>query len=240
MKLYYDFHIHSALSPCAEEDMTINNILNMSMLKELDAVAITDHNSILNIKKALQVAKDMDIILIPGIEVQTREDVHILCLFKDYESIDSFYNELEEFRIKVKHNPEKFGRQLVLDEMDEIVSEYENSLYFSYQVSIEYLLEMTNRHDGVFIPCHLDRNSFSIVSNLGFIPFDMDIKTIEFSKQCKPEEFVEKNRTLKNYSYIINSDAHDLASISERENYIEVEERSVSVIIEALRKGWMK
>ena len=82
MKLFYDFHIHSALSPCAENEMTPNNIVNMALLKDLDIISITDHNSIKNLEAFDFLTKSLDLLFVPGIEIQTSEDIHVICLFK--------------------------------------------------------------------------------------------------------------------------------------------------------------
>lgn len=105
MKAFYDVHIHSCLSPCSENDMTPSNIVNMSLLKELDIIAITDHNTLKNCAVAMSMAKDKDLIVIPGVEVQTIEEVHMVCLFRNIEDAMAVDKILEEKMIKIKNKP---------------------------------------------------------------------------------------------------------------------------------------
>ena len=123
MKLAVDFHIHTALSPCADKDMTPNNIVNMSILKGLDAIAITDHNSMENCEACIELSKNKDILVIPGMELQTKEEIHLLCLFKNIRSASQFQS-LIYSRLKEQENiPEIFGRQFIFNKEDKIVGE---------------------------------------------------------------------------------------------------------------------
>ena len=87
MKCYYDFHIHTALSPCGDDDMTPNNIVNMAVLKGLDAIAITDHNTAKNVPACVECAKDKPLVVIPGMEIETAEEIHMLALFDNTDAL---------------------------------------------------------------------------------------------------------------------------------------------------------
>ncbi|QEK12319.1 PHP domain-containing protein [Crassaminicella thermophila] len=235
MKIAIDFHIHTALSPCADEDMTPNNIVNMSVLKGLDAIAITDHNSVENCKACMQVAQNKDIIIIPGIELQTKEEVHLICLFKDIESAIIFqklvYNKLPN-----KENiPEIFGRQLLFDAQDRIISENNKMLIASVNITLNEVFYEINKLNGIVIPAHIDRSSYSLIGNLGFIPNELQIRTLEVSKNCNINKFLEKHKNLNKYQIIQSSDAHYLWDILERESYIEVATKNIDSIFEALK-----
>ena len=104
MKAYYDLHIHSALSPCGDEDMTPNNIVNMSLLKGLDVIAVTDHNSCGNVRAVMEVAGDR-LLVIPGLEVETAEEVHVLCYFPTLEQAEQLWEILKAHRLPVKNKP---------------------------------------------------------------------------------------------------------------------------------------
>src|SRR6056297_106288 len=136
MKAFYDVHIHSCLSPCSDNDMTPNNIVNMSLLKELDIIAITDHNTLKNCEVAMAIAQDKNILVIPGVEVQTIEEVHMVCLFRRIEDALAVDKILQEKLIKVKNKPEKFGQQYVMDANDQIIESIENLLIVSVEVTI--------------------------------------------------------------------------------------------------------
>lgn len=236
MKLYYDFHIHSGLSPCASEDMSPNNIVNMSMIKELDAIAITDHNGIGNVKVTVEVGKNLGLIVIPGIEIQTVEDVHIVALFKSVALIEAFYDEIKNERLLIKNKPDRFGDQVLYDHEDEIIGREENYLITPFNLTIDEIIVLAKKHQGLVFPAHINRNSFSIIKSLGFIDKDLAIENIEWYGK-RPEDAASfEKRMFRKYRELTNSDAHDLINISERENYIEVAEKSVEAIFEALNK----
>ncbi len=237
MLMAYDFHIHSVLSPCAEMEMTPNSIVGMAAVKGLQAIAITDHNSIENVKACMEVGEQYGVIVLPGIEVQTKEDVHVLCLFSEWTQLALFNQALEPYRILVNHQPEKFGRQVIMTSEDEEVGDLEYSLYFSYAVGLSQLFEMVDGLTGAFIPAHVDRKSFSVISNLGFVPFDLPIHTLEYSSACDIEKFQNMNPLVKNYSILVDSDAHQLVDINEPIHSIEVNALTANAIIEKLRRG---
>ncbi|MCK8060586.1 MULTISPECIES: PHP domain-containing protein [unclassified Fusibacter] len=237
MKASYDLHIHSALSPCAEPEMTPNNIVNMSVIKELDFIAITDHNAIENVQAALEVAEELPIIVVPGIEVQTKEDVHILCLFKEFSSLKSFYEELICNIQKIPHDTKKFGDQNILNADDQVIGTLTHSLYASIQLSVDEIIERAIGCGGGVIPCHLDRASYSMIANLGFIAPDLPIRSVEFSPACDPIEFTKRHLYLRKYEMLINSDAHELVNISEPVHHIDVEEKTIEALFKALFGG---
>ncbi|MCX7904571.1 MAG: PHP domain-containing protein [Caloramator sp.] len=220
MKFYYDLHIHTALSPCADDDMTPNNILNMAKLKGLDIIAITDHNSCKNLKPCLELGNELEILVIPGMELQTMEEVHVLCLFKTLEAAIEFQDFVYSNLPKIKNKKELFGKQLIFNELDEVVGEEELMLLSSANLSIDKAYNKVKSLDGLFIPSHIDKESFSIISNLGFVPFNLDIKALEYVDIIKLEKFKAKGLIPSDIKYIKNSDAHHLGLISERENYI--------------------
>ena len=111
MKLYYDLHIHSALSPCGDMDMTPNNIVNMSIIKGLDIIAVSDHNSVGNVRSCLKVAERSDLVVVPAMEVETSEEVHVLCLFPDIESAEKMAEQVYAALGDIKNRPEIFGDQ---------------------------------------------------------------------------------------------------------------------------------
>lgn len=103
LQLTYDFHIHTCLSPCADDDMTPTNIVMMAALKGLDVIAITDHNTCKNCKASIEIGKKNDILVLPGMELTTSEEVHVICLFADLEDAMRFDTYVYERLIKVKN-----------------------------------------------------------------------------------------------------------------------------------------
>jgi len=242
ISVYYDLHIHSALSPCANDDMTPNDIVGMAILNGLDLIAVTDHNAISNagsvIKaaKAAQAQSGKELIVLPGIEVSTAEEVHVVCLFNDLESAYNFEKELVPFFSPLLNRVDIFGHQLLFDESDNITGEVERMLIAPSSITFDELYNLTYKLGGAFIPAHIDRDSFSVISNLGFLPPHLDIKTIEVSAKGAQDEFIRKNTDVyMDKRVIVSSDAHQLWNIGERENSLLLTERSARAAIDFLR-----
>lgn len=242
MKIYYDMHIHTALSPCADNDMTPNNIINMALIKELDLIAVTDHNSCKNIKACLDIAKETSLLVVPGMELETSEEIHVVCLLPDLDAVTDFDSYVERHLNKVKNKPDIFGRQYILDSDDEIVSEYENLLITSTSIDFDTVFALIKDYGGIAIPAHVDRSSNSVLSNLGLMPENLDISCIEISKKNRIESYLEENKVKfpKKYNCISDSDAHYLMDIAERGHYLEFDEKpEVKDIIERLKEYGM-
>lgn len=230
MKLYYDFHIHSALSPCGDNDMTPNNLINMSIIKGLDAVALTDHNACENVRAAAAVAGDK-IIFIPGMEVETSEEVHIVTLFPTTDAAEEMQRILVDSSPYIPNRPEIFGNQYIMDENDEICGEIDRMLVTASGLDIYTVVAAAKDLGGIAYPAHIDRESYSVLSNLGFIPPDLDISAVEITEKSRTAlEGEYSNR----YNIITSSDAHYLWDISERNHYIEVSDASVRGILNAI------
>ncbi len=236
MKIAIDLHIHSGLSPCSEKDMTPNNIIAMASIKGLDAIAITDHNSVKNLSAFAKVAQQNNILFIPGVEVTTKEEVHLIGLFRDLEGALEFQKVLDDQLPKIPNNKKVFGPQLVYNELDEVVDEYSFLLLNAINLNIHETIKAINKVNGVAIPAHINRKSFSILSNLGFISPELGITTVEITQSCDYPLLEKKHPYLEHLIKISNSDAHDLGSLLERESFIEVSELSVEAVINFLSK----
>lgn len=230
MKLYYDFHIHSALSPCGDNDMTPNNLINMSIIKGLDAVALTDHNACENVRAAAAVAGDK-IIFIPGMEVETSEEVHIVTLFPTADAAEEMQRILVDSSPYIPNRPEIFGNQYIMDENDEICGEIDRMLVTASGLDIYTVVAAAKDLGGIAYPAHIDRESYSVLSNLGFIPPDLDISAVEITEKSRTALAGEYSNR---YNIITSSDAHYLWDISERNHYIEVSDASVRGILNAI------
>lgn len=222
----YDLHVHSALSPCAENDMTPVTIVGKAMLDGLDFIAIADHNAIGSVEVALLAGREYGIKVVPAMELQTNEDIHILCLFEKFEELKAFYDEIDFGSLK--NNKAIFGDQLVYDEDDNVVAEEERMLLASANISSESVPELVIRHNGVAIPAHIDREMNGMLQILGAVTDGFD--TVEISSRAD-EDFVKewsgKKRT------VIDSDAHVLDDISTK-GVIELEEYSVAALLDSL------
>ncbi len=219
MKYYYDLHIHSNLSPCGDKDMTPNNIVNMAHIKNLDIISVTDHNSCKNFPALKKLGDTRNIIVIPGIEVNTKEEVHLLCYFKDYLDCNEFSDIIYESLPKIKNNPKIFGEQLIYDEKDDIIKKEDVLLTGASKYSINEIIKLVKENKGIVIPSHVNRRANGIIGVLGFIPENLDFKYIEISGEVNAKLL---KKLQDKYKIIINSDAHRLVDISERNNYLEM------------------
>ena len=222
--LYYDFHIHSALSPCGDNDMTPNNIVNMAAICGLDAVAVSDHNSVKNVRAAIAAGKKAGVAVIPGMEVETEEEVHILTLYPSPEAAEEAAKEVYKALPDIKNRPEIFGEQLIMDAEDNTVGIEEKLLISAAAMSLNRLFDVVKSAGGLFIPAHVDRHSYSVLTNLGFIPDDLDIQRIEVSRNTVDlAAYLDSRPELKKYRIMRNSDAHYLADIAQRDAYLDVD-----------------
>ncbi|WP_427338958.1 PHP domain-containing protein [Caloranaerobacter sp. DY30410] len=237
MRFSYDLHIHSALSPCGDEDMTPNNIVNMAYIKGLDIISVTDHNTMGNVESIMKVAKKRDILVIPGIEVTTKEEVHVLCYFRNIEDGIEFQDFIYRGLPDIKNNKKFFGNQLLMDENDNIIGEVEKFLLNSTKYTIKEINNLVNRLNGVLVPAHIDKKSYSILMNLGFIPDELNVKTVEVSKNYSSQS-IKNLINLERYNLIKNSDAHYLGDINEPVMFLDIEKKDINSLVEYLSKSW--
>ncbi len=223
MKYSCDLHIHSSLSPCADNDMTPNNIVNMARLCGLDIIAICDHNSIGNVEAVIDAAKNLPLTVVPGMELETAENVHFVCLFEDLDAAQYFDNWLKPFKSTVKNRPEIFGEQLYINKNDEITGFENNLLVYATSCSIYEAKKKIDSLPAVIFPAHIDRSSYSIISNLGFISDDLNFSTVEISKNVKKDDILLQFPYIEKYNIITNSDSHNLGTFYEKENQIELD-----------------
>jgi len=234
MSCYYDLHIHTALSPCGDEDMTPNNIVNMSVIKGLDVIAITDHNTALNARVCFECGKREGIIVLPGIEIETLEEVHITALFDNPDAAEELDKIIYENLPKIKNRTDIFGNQTIFNESDEKIGEVQHLLSTATTLDVYTSVELVRKLGGVAIPAHIDKSSYSVISNLGFIPPGLNFSTVE----VKFPERVEALRNVHNldkYKVIHNSDAHFLWDIHEKIHCFEKSFVNGTQIIDYLR-----
>ena len=229
--MYYDLHIHSALSPCGDNDMTPNNIVNMSIIKGLDMIAITDHNTCGNVEAAMKVAGD-NLFIIPGMEIETSEEIHVVSYFPDIQRAKEAEKIVKSHLPKIKNDTAIYGNQYYMDENDEIMGEEENLLVTATDLDIYSVFEIVRSVGGVALPAHIDRSSYSVLSNLGFLPEDLGIKAVEITPRRR--QMLEKE--YEKYIILSNSDAHYLENIMEREFCIDINAKNVKGFLDFLCK----
>jgi len=234
MKLRCDLHIHSALSPCGEERMTPNNIVNMALLAGLDLIALTDHNTCGNCRAAMEAGKRNGLAVIPGMELTVAEEAHIVCLFPTAEDAEAFEAIVRPRRLAVKNRPEIFGRQLLLNAEDEIVGEEEDLLIPATTIRADEVQELCRGCGGVAIPAHIDKPSDSLLASLGWLDPSLNFPICEVTARCDREAFVREHPELADVRFLTNSDAHDLGPIGLYEQVLDFPEKNAAAAVRAL------
>ena len=219
--IYYDLHIHSCLSPCANDDMTANNIVNMALIKGLNLISVCDHNSLLMQRTLAKVAHQKGLAYLYGVELQTIEDVHCLVYFTNDEYLDEFQNYIDEHLIKMVNIPEYFGNQLIRDENDEVISCQKNLLITSLDISINDLAKEIRKYEALMVLAHINGRKNSILTQLGFIPSDLEFDGVEITDLSLDDKVYQQ---IKFKPIFKSSDAHTLEAINEAINYIDLKE----------------
>ncbi|MCR4930169.1 MAG: PHP domain-containing protein [Lachnospiraceae bacterium] len=232
--LHYDLHIHSCLSPCGDNESTPGNIVGMSVIKNLDVIALTDHNTCKNCASAMAIGKEYGITVIPGMELTTSEEVHVLCLFHTLEDAMGFDAYVEPRILQIPNDPKAFGDQFLCDENDEVIGTFPTLLISATDISFDKVNEAIKPFNGVMVPAHIDKNSFSLMSNLGFVPPDSDFKCFELANMANLHKLQEANPYLKNCNVITDSDAHYIDRINEAVNTLYAQSNSIDDVLSAL------
>ena len=227
-RYYYDFHIHSCLSPCGDDDMTPANIAGTATLAGLNIVALTDHNTVKNCPSFFNAAKKYGLIAVAGMELTTSEDIHVVCLFENLSDALAFGEEVEKNRNLVRNKPQIFGKQLIFDEDDNPAFEEEYLLINATNISIENVAQLVSSFNGVCFPAHIDRESNGIVSVLGCFPQEYEFTCYEIHNNDLSSDYEDKFSHLKNKIKLVGSDAHYLWDIRDANDYIELDDEPYS------------
>lgn len=200
---------------------------------DLDLIAVTDHNSAENAATMVALAEGTGITVWPGMEVQTREEVHLLCLFDTLEQAWTWQEEVYAHLPNLKNREDVFGAQIVLDETGNPVGRNERLLLTSTSFSVEQVVQRVRQLEGLCIPAHVDRPAYSIIANLGFIPPDLGFTGVEISHLVGLEESRERFPELEQYTVVANSDAHRLSELARRTT-VKMEGTTVAELSRAL------
>lgn len=229
MNIFCDLHIHSCLSPCGDMLMTPNNIVGMAFIKQLDAIAVCDHNTAENLPAVKEVADMMGVVLLPGMELTTKEEAHMLAYFPDVDSALAFSRTVHEHLPPIKNRPEFFGRQVIMNGQDEEVGEEDRLLISALDWSFEECEKQIHQYGGLCVPAHINRGSNGVLNALGFLPGGVQYDAVEVSDAvAMPPVDIGAYRTLR------SSDAHYLENILEPTFQLEVREKSAQAIFDAI------
>ncbi|MBO4902951.1 MAG: PHP domain-containing protein [Lachnospiraceae bacterium] len=231
----YDMHLHSCLSPCGDDDMTPGNIIGMASLLGLNAVALTDHNTCKNCPAFLEFADSFGIIAIPGMELTTAEEVHVLCYFKDLTDALAFDRYVEDKILPIPNNPQFFGNQILTGTDDEPCGTFDTLLISATSISFDQVYDLVKEYHGIMVPAHLDKSSTSLLSNLGMIPDNAKFRIAELRHPENLETLKEQHPYLNKCHILTSSDAHRLDAVNEPVHFIHAEEKTAAGLFSALQ-----
>lgn len=219
----YDLHTHSCLSPCGDDEATPYNIAGMGKLNGLDIVALTDHNTCGNCKTFLKACRDYGITGVPGMELTTAEDVHLVCLFPDISRAEAFEAAFRPHRILLKNRPEVFGHQLLIGPDDEPVGEEEYLLINASNLSISEAAALADAYGAAVYPAHVDREGNGIIAMLGDFPEEPAFAAAEFHDEANIPSYVERFPALGGKRIVVSSDAHRVWELQESGRTMELD-----------------
>lgn len=235
MQLAFDLHLHSCLSPCGDGDMTPANLAAMCALAGLQVVALTDHNSTGNCAAFAQAAQRHGLLAIPGMELCTREEVHVVCLFPDLEWAEAFSGHVAGLLPPIPNDREVFGPQILMDSEDAVLGEETRLLVGAADISLYDVPELVASYGGIAYPAHIDRQSNSLLSQLGIWDPELPFPLAEVSLRCPDDLF--QRRDLRHLRHISACDAHYLDQIPDAYQFMEVPEATPQAVLEWLSEA---
>ena len=229
-----DLHVHTVLSPCAEIEMIPPLIVQEALERQIDLIAITDHNASANVAAVQQAALGSGLVVLPGMEVQSREEVHILCLFEDLEQLNQWQHQVDAALPDLPNRPDFFGEQLVVDAEGEFIRTEPRLLLTSTRFSIDEIYERVNQLGGLVIPAHVERTSNGLLPTLGLVSASWPVEAFEISRHTTPETARAKVPAIGNIPLIQSGDVHRLEAFLGTTCF-SLETRSLAEIRLALR-----
>ena len=225
MAAYCDLHIHSCLSPCADDDMTPWNLVGMARVKGLDVIALTDHNTALNTPEAVAAGEAYGVQVIPGVEITSREEVHILGYFSSVQDAlaagDTVYAHLPQ----VENQPALFGNQIIIGPDDAPSGTLGKLLINATNLSVAEVCALVRSFGGVPVPAHINRGANGMIGALGLMPFLPEYPVVEVYPGVACPAYATKGRFV-----LHSSDAHRLEDLQERTFSLDVQPTAEDVV----------
>ena len=228
-----ELHVHTVLSPCAEIEMIPPLIVSAALERGIELIAITDHNASANVIAVQRAAAGTELTVLAGMELQTREEVHLLCLFDDTEQIAGWQSVVDARMPRQANNAEYFGEQFIVDETGEFIRSESQLLITSADMTLRRAVEGVHACGGLAIPAHVDRAAFSLLANLGFVPTDVPFDALEISRHLSLADARSRFPQLAHYPLIQSGDVHRLDEFLGR-NVFKVEAPTVAELRLAL------
>jgi PHP family Zn ribbon phosphoesterase len=205
-----ELHVHTVLSPCAGVEMIPPLIVQEALERQIRLIAITDHNASANFSAVWEAAQGTELVVLPGMELQTKEEVHLLCLFDTREQLEEWQKQVDEQLPPTPNNVDFFGEQFVVDASGDFLRREERLLINSTHFELEHAAEAVTRLGGLALPAHVDRKANGLIEILGLIP--PGFEGLEISRHISPEAARQKFPQLRSYPLIQSGDVHLLDS----------------------------
>lgn len=215
--------------------MTPANIVGMAAIKGLDVIALTDHNSCKNCPAAIFHGQNYNVTVIPGMELCTAEEVHVICLFETLDQALAFDQYVYEHLLPIRNKEEIFGKQQIMNEKDEVIGTVENLLINATDIPFDDVVPLTASYGGIAYPAHVDKTSTSLLSNLGFVPPDSTFTCAEVHDLKNLHRIQREHPYFLNCNIVSSSDAHYLEDIREPEYQLFAESREIADILKAVQ-----
>ena len=207
-----DLHVHTCLSPCAAMEMSPRRIVKQAQAVGLDLIAICDHNAVGNAVAVAKAAAGTPLFVVPGIEVTTQEEVHLLGLFPDQNSALVFEADVLN-RLDRLNDEGLFGYQVLADADDTVIGFHPAMLASAADISLDQAVDLIHAAGGLAIAAHVDREAFSIMSGLGFIPPELPLDAIEIAPQGSDRLRIGIQQSNTPLPKVRGSDAHHLHAV---------------------------
>lgn len=211
MKVYRaELHVHTVLSPCASVEMIPPLIVQTALDKGINLIAITDHNASANVAAVQQAAAGSGLSVLPGMEMQTQEEVHVLCLFDQLDQLQRWQSIVDQAMPPLENNPDYFGEQFIVDATGDYLGSENSMLLTSAHISFDECILGVQNLGGLAIPAHVNRQAFGLFANLGVIPLDLPVEALEISRHITVAEAHQKYPQTRLYTLLQSGDVHHL------------------------------
>ncbi|HRT62083.1 MAG TPA: hypothetical protein P5551_06965 [Syntrophales bacterium] len=230
-----DLHIHSCLSPCADLEMSPRALVRKSIDEGLDIIAVCDHNASENVRYVIKAAEGTNLVVFPGMEVTSSEEVHVLALFESQEALQKLQARVYE-QLPGQNDESIFGCQAIVNEQDEVEGLNERLLIGATGIPLDEIVRMIHELGGLAVASHVDREGFSILGQLGFIPKELPLDAVEVSPRTGLKNARERFPDIAAYPLVEFSDAHRLGEIGQGVTKIYLKRATLSELKMAFEK----
>ena len=224
--IHADLHIHTCLSPCAELEMSPRGIVSAAVNKGIDMIAICDHNSTENVTAVMEASHLTNLVVLPGVEITSKEEVHIAGLFGHPDNAARIQSLIYE-HLEGENDESAFGMQVVVEADGTVLGYNERLLIGATDLSLEEVVQAVHSRGGLAVAAHIDREGFGILGQLGFIPPDLSLDALEISTRMGLSDARSTYSGYSDYTLLQSSDAHVLDAVGRGRTALMVESASI-------------